>query len=121
MPQSLAQIYLHIIFSTKERHPFLHDPSIRDESHKYLGATCNNLDCPNLRVGGVADHVHILCRLGRSITVADLVRELKRESSKWVKGQAPSLSDFAWQNGDGAFPVSPGHVVSLSEYIAPRR
>ncbi len=60
MPQSLAQIYLHLVFSTKDRRPFLQDASLLDELHKYLGGACNNLDCPVLRVGGVADHVHIL-------------------------------------------------------------
>ena len=81
MPQSLAQIYLHIVFSTKDRRPFLQDPSIRDEMHNYLGGICNNVGCPVLRVGGVADHVHLLCRFGRTITIADLIQELKRESS----------------------------------------
>jgi putative transposase len=118
MPQSLAQIYLHIVFSTKERRPLLHDQTIRDELHRYLGGTCNNLDCPVLLVGGVADHVHILCRLGRTIAVADLVKELKRESSKWLKEKSPELADFYWQNGYGAFSVSPGHVEMLRVYIA---
>jgi putative transposase len=118
MPQSLAQIYVHIVFSTKERRPFLQDGSIRDETHKYLGGTCNNLDCPVLRVGGVADHVHILCRFGRTISVADLVKELKRESSKWLKTKTPKLVDFHWQNGYGAFSVSPAHVEPLRAYIA---
>src|SRR5579872_2837841 len=61
MPQSLAQIYLHIVFSTKNRVPLLEDVALRDEMHNYLGGTCNQLDCPVLRVGGAADHVHILC------------------------------------------------------------
>src|SRR5262249_18003211 len=85
MPQSLAQIYLHIVFSTKNRRPFLQDKAVRNELHKYLGGTCNNLDCHVLRVGGVADHVHVLCRFGRTIAVADLLKELKRDSSQWVK------------------------------------
>jgi len=118
MSQSLAQIYLHIVFSTKDRRPFLQDPTLRDEAHNYLGGTCNNLGCPVLRVGGTADHVHILCRFGRSISVASLVMELKRESSKWVKTKSDRLADFYWQNGYGAFSVSPGHVEMLRTYIA---
>ena len=117
MPQSLAQIYLHIVFSTKNRRPFLQDAAIRDELHKYLGGTCNNRGCPVLRVGGVADHVHVLCRLGKTISVADLVKELKRESSQWVKTKGPELEDFYWQSGYGAFSVSPAHVEVLREYI----
>jgi putative transposase len=117
MPQSLAQVYLHIVYSTKDRRPFLHDPSIRDETHHFLGGTCNKLECPVLRVGGVADHVHLLCRFGRCVTIADLVKELKRESSRWLKTKAPSVVDFQWQNGYGAFSVSPRHVEPLREYI----
>jgi putative transposase len=118
MPQSLAQIYLHIVFSTKERRPFLHDKSLRDESHDFLGGTCNKFDCPVLRVGGVADHIHILCRFGRTITVGDLVKELKRESSLWIKTKSSEMVDFYWQKGYGAFSVSPGHVNRLIDYIA---
>src|SRR6266478_3039305 len=98
MSQSLAQIYVHIVFSTKDRRPYLQNTSIRDELHRYLGGTCNKLDCPVLKVGGVADHVHILCRLDRKISIANLVKELKRESSQWVKTKAPDLADFYWQN-----------------------
>ncbi|HLW65200.1 MAG TPA: IS200/IS605 family transposase [Gemmataceae bacterium] len=118
MSQSFAQIYVHIVFSTKNRQPFLSDKLVREELHKYLGGTCNGLDCPILRVGGVADHVHILCCLGRSISVADLVKELKRESSQWIKTKSPSLTDFYWQAGYGVFSISPSHVDALIKYIA---
>ena len=110
MPQSLAQVYLHLVFSTKDRRPFLQDTDLRNEMHNYLGGICNGLACPILRVGGVADHVHLLCRLGRSIAIADLIKELKRESSKWIKTKSPSLANFHWQNGYGAFSIGPGHV-----------
>ena len=86
--------------------------------HKYLEGTCNNLDCRVLCVGGVADHVHILCRLDKTIGVATLIKELKTESSKWVKTKAVALAEFYWQKGYGAFSVSPGHVEALREYIA---
>lgn len=117
MSQSLAQIYLHIVFSTKDRRAYLQDASLRAELHNYLGGTCNTLDCPVIRVGGVADHVHILCRFGKTIKVADFVRELKRDSSKWLKTKSPSLDDFHWQKGYGAFSVSPSHVEALRRYI----
>ena len=117
MSQSLAQVYLHIVFSTKNRFPFLDDNELRDEMHRYVGGTCNNLVCPVLRVGGVADHIHILCRLGRRITIADLVKELKRESSKWLKTKSARLADFHWQAGYGAFSISPAHVDALRVYI----
>jgi REP element-mobilizing transposase RayT len=94
MPQSLAQIYLHIVFSTKHRVPFLQNKVLRGELHAYLGGTCRNLDSPSLRIGGAEDHVHILCRLSRTQAVADVVRELKRESSKWLKTKDPELASF---------------------------
>ena len=118
MSQSLALIYLHIVFSTKQRRAFLQDKALRAELHAYLGGTCRNLDSPSLIVGGVEDHVHILCRLARTRTVAELLRELKRESSKWLKEKDAGLAEFHWQDGYGAFSISPGHVEILRAYIA---
>jgi putative transposase len=114
MSQSLSQIYLHLIFSTKDRLPFLKTKQLRTEMFSYLAGTCRNLDSPALQVGGMPDHVHILCRLAKTITIADLVRELKRESSKWAKDHIP---DFAWQKGYGAFSLSPAHVKPADKYI----
>lgn len=118
MPQSLAQIYLHLVFSTKHRQPFLLDPAIRTEAHNYLGGCCNGLKCQVLIVGGVEDHVHILCCLARTITVADLVRDAKRESSKWLKNKSDDLAAFDWQNGYGAFSVGPGELDVVRHYVA---
>ncbi len=118
MPQSLAQIYLHIVYSTKDRRPFLADLELRERTHAYLAGICRNHDSPAIIIGGVQDHVHLLCRLGRTITIADLVRELKRDSSKWAKEQAPGLGLFQWQAGYGTFSVSPSHVEPLKRYIA---
>jgi putative transposase len=118
MAQSLAQVYLHVIFSTKNRARNLQNRSLRLELHDYLGGICRNLASPSLIVGGVEDHVHILCRFGRGSTIADLVRELKRESSKWIKTKDEALADFHWQEGYGVFSISPGHVEPLRTYIA---
>jgi len=117
MPQSLAQIYVHLVFSTKERRPLLQEIALREEMHSMLGGTCNKLDCPVLRVGGVADHAHILCRLGRMTAIVDLVKELKRESSLWIKRRSGEQRDFHWQTGYGAFSISPAHVEQLTRYI----
>jgi REP element-mobilizing transposase RayT len=118
MAQYLSQIYLHVVFSTKHREPFLTDRAFRERTHAYLAGTCRNLKSPSLIVGGTADHVHILCRLSKDLAVSPLVRELKRESSKWVKSEAPGLSSFYWQQGYGAFSISPSHVEILKRYIA---
>ncbi len=82
MPQSLSNILVHIIFSTKNRYPFLSDKDIRSEMHAYLGGTCNNLDCQVIVVGGISDHVHILSKLSKNISAAKLIGDIKRESSK---------------------------------------
>lgn len=118
MSQSKAQIYVHIIFSTKHRVPFLKDKIIREKLHAYLAGVCHNQDSPSLIVGGVEDHIHILCRLSKNIAPKDLLRELKTESSTWVKNQCPDLKDFYWQGGYAIFSISPSHVDGLREYIA---
>ena len=118
MPQSLVQIYVHIVFSTKNRAPYLQDRAVRDRLHAYLNGICENQGSPSLRVGGTKDHIHILCRLSKTLDVATLIRELKRDSSKWIKDENPRLADFYWQQGYGAFSVSPSHVDALIQYIA---
>ena len=117
MPQSLTQLYVHIVFSTKSRRPFLQDANLRVHMHAYLTGICERQDCPSIATGGAVDHVHILLRLSKNVAVADLIRELKRSSSIWIKDEAPSISDFHWQSGYGAFSVSPSHLKSLSHYI----
>ena len=118
MPHALAEIYVHIVFSTKDRVPFLGDRELRSEMHSYLAGACRNLKCPPLIVGGVEDHVHVLCRFGRTITIADLLKGLKQESSKWIKTKDRSLGDFYWQEGYGAFSTIPDRLPALRRYIA---
>jgi REP-associated tyrosine transposase len=83
MPQSLSAVYIHLIFSTKERYPYLREDDLQRALHSYLGEVSKRLDCPPIRVGGVEDHVHILARFGRTITQADWIKELKRERYIW--------------------------------------
>jgi len=117
MPQSLARIWLHIVFSTKERRAYLQNAEIRDEMFHMLGHHAKEAGCPPARVGGWIDHVHVLCGLSRTVTVAELVEVLKRETSKWIKQRATDLSTFHWQNGYGAFSVSQSNVNQVIEYI----
>jgi REP element-mobilizing transposase RayT len=118
MPQSLVQLYTHIIFSTKHRQLFLTPPPLQKEVHRYLGGARRNLGSPSITVGGVADHVHVLCRLGKTTAAADLIRELKRDSSNWLKTKGGDLARFGWQDGYAALSVSPSHVDALIQYIA---
>ncbi len=118
MPQSLAKILVHVVFSTKDRRPFLRDQPLREELHRYLGGILTQLDCQPIIVGGVADHVHLLATLSRTGTAADLVKEVKRGSSLWLKTKDPELKDFAWQSGYGIFSVGFSQVETVRGYIA---
>ena len=118
MPQSLSCVHVHLVFSTKERAPFLRGAALRAEMHAYLGGISKKIECPPDMVGGTEDHVHLLCRLGRTVSQADWVKEIKRVSSVWVKQREPKLADFAWQAGYGAFSVSVTNVDKVRAYIA---
>lgn len=116
MPQSLSKVYLHVVFSTKNRYPFI-DETCAQDLFKYLAGICKNLDCPVLQIGGYRDHVHILCLLSRSRSQSDLVRELKTSSSKWIKSRGGIFEKFYWQDGYGIFSINPTQTEVVVEYI----
>jgi REP element-mobilizing transposase RayT len=117
MPQSLARLWTHLIFSTKHRFPFLSDRQLRRDMHGYLATMLRQQDCEPIIVGGVEDHIHGLFALSRKHAIADVVKEVKRTSSKWIKEVAPMQSKFRWQNGYGAFSVSQSDIPEVIEYI----
>lgn len=116
MPQSLAKLYVHLIFSTKNRKPFL-DGDIQTELASYLGGTLNHLDCQPIEVGVAKDHVHVLFCLSKNLSLSKLVEEAKSSSSKWVKTKDQRLAQFHWQNGYGGFLVSRSHLNAVIHYI----
>ena len=116
MPQSFGAIYLHTIFSTKNREPTILDPW-HEELFNVLGGQVNNHGCQSLIVGGVADHVHLLFRLSRTSSIADVMLEVKKQSSSWVNQQKATRGDFHWQSGYGAFSVSSTNIEVVREYI----
>ena len=118
MPQSLSAVYIHLVFSTKERRPFLRDVAVRGSLHAYLGGISKQLECPPILVGGVEDHVHLLARFARTITQADWVKEIKRVSNLWLKGERKDLWDFEWQAGYADFSVSQSNLDQVKQYIA---
>ena len=95
----------------------LADQGLRLEMHAMLGQLCNRFKCPVITVGGVEDHVHIACFLGRQTALSDLLKEVKRESAVWIKQCAPQQSGFEWQQGYAAFSISSSHIDALVEYI----
>jgi putative transposase len=117
MPQSLAKVLLHIVFSTKNRAPMLRDSSIRTELHTYVAGVLQSIDCPAIIGGGVEDHVHILCLLSRTRTIAQLLEETKTATSKWIKSKGTAYKDFHWQNGYGVFSVSESKMDDVRRYI----
>lgn len=118
MPQSFSAVYIHLVFSTKDRCPFLRDKNVRLALHSYLGGISKRLDCPPIETGGVEDHIHMLARFGRTISLADWVKELKRVSNIWLKEQGREYSAFEWQGGYGAFSVSQSNLEQVKDYIA---
>jgi len=116
MPQSLSIVLVHLVFSTKNREPWI-DPEIRPRLHAYLATVGRDEGAEVYRVGGTADHVHMAVRLPRTITQADLLEAIKKHSSRWIKGVHPRYEGFYWQRGFGAFSVSPSGLDALIRYI----
>lgn len=116
MPQSLSSILVHLVFSTKNREPFI-TPAIETELHPYMATIFREYNSPSLIIGGTGDHIHALFALGRTITVADLVEEVKTGSSKWIKTKGSEFRNFHWQKGYGAFSVGQSNVEEVKRYI----
>ena len=116
MGQSLSQLYVHLIFSTKGREPLLLG-TLRKQTHAYSAAVLNNHGSVALKVGSTSDHVHALFRLSKNRALAEVVEEIKTSSSKWVKTQDRGLGGFHWQSGYGGFSMSPGELDSVVKYI----
>lgn len=117
MGQSLSQIYLHIIFSTKDRKRFI-SKEINTELYNYLGRVFIGLKCPALSIGGTEDHIHILCKLNKTMSVSALIEKAKTSTSKWLKTKGNDYKDFYWQSGYGVFSVSQSQIPLVSNYIS---
>jgi len=117
MSQSLARILIHIVFSTKDRFPFLINGDMRKQMHAYLAGTYNNMGSPAIEVGGVEDHVHILCLLSRNHSISEIIGKAKASSSSWAKAQEGRCHKFSWQNGYGAFSIDESQIDSVRKYI----
>jgi REP element-mobilizing transposase RayT len=115
MPQSLSRILVHLIFGTKHREPLI-GVEIRPRLHAYIAGILDNLKCPSMQAGGVADQLHVLFALGRTISLAQVVEEVKTGSSKWMKADG-GVPGFSWQAGYGAFSVGESQVDTVIDYI----
>ena len=115
MPSTHTSLHYHLVFSTKDRLPLIR-PYIRDRVHAYLGGVVRGMGGVPLEVGGVADHVHLLIGLKPTHVLADVLRTLKTDSSKWMHAEV-GASDFGWQEGYGAFTVSKSALPDVGEYV----
>jgi REP element-mobilizing transposase RayT len=119
MPQSLAKVIVHIVYSTKNRQPWLNDANIRAELYAYNATIVkNDVDSPAILINGVQDHIHILCLLSRKFAIKDVIKQSKTETSKWIKKKGPRFRNFQWQAGYGIFSVSQSNVAQVKRYIA---
>jgi REP element-mobilizing transposase RayT len=107
---------MHIVFSTKNRQSFI-DKNIQNELYPYISGISKNLETPVLAIGGVEDHIHILCLLSRKIALMKFIEEVKKNSSKWIKTKGQTYSNFYWQNGYGGFSVNPTEIEIVKKYI----
>jgi len=116
MSQSLVKNYVHIVFSTKHRQPFI-DKTIQAELYAYIGGICKNHECYPYAIGGIEDHIHILCSLSKKIPLYKLLEVVKSKSSIWIKTKGKAYEHFYWQRGYGAFSVNPSEVSIVKRYI----
>ncbi len=113
MPQSLARVLVHFVFSTRDRARLI-NTCFEKGLYGYIHGIIENTGSKLIIAGGVEDHVHLLVSMGRKVTIAELVGDIKRESSKWMKDKSRR---FYWQNGYGAFSVSESNIEGVIRYI----
>ena len=114
MPQSLSKVYLHCVFSTKNRIPLITN-EIRPDLHAYIIGTLSNIGSYVNEIYANPEHIHILCTLPRTITIADLISITKTSSSKWLKKKG--IKKFGWQDGYGTFSVSASKIQVVQRYL----
>ena len=120
MAQALVQLYLHIIFSTKNRADLIL-PEIEEELFDYIGGISNNNESKLLAANGTKNHVHLLVSMSKNIELSKLVGDIKRDSSKWIKTKGEQYKHFRWQDGYGAFSVGYTQIADVKKYIADQK
>jgi REP element-mobilizing transposase RayT len=116
MAHTFTNLLIHAVFSTLERTPLL-SGALRADAHAYIGGILRELRAAPIIIGGTADHVHVLMRLPADLAIADCMRVVKTNSSRWIKEKWPQRKSFAWQGGYGAFSVSESRRAAVIRYI----
>ena len=117
MAQTLTRLLVHASFSTRNRTNLI-KPDIEAELFAYMGGICRNAGSSLLAAGGTANHVHLLISLAKTLSIADLIMNVKKDLSKWIKTKGSYIADFQWQEGYGAFTIGESQVGDLKSYIA---
>ena len=116
MSQSLSKLYIHAIFHVKYNE-YLIRPEDDEELYTYIGGVIKLSKSIPIIINGIENHVHVLCIMSKNICLADLMEDIKRNSSRWIKTKGIHYKDFAWQGGYAGFSVSPGVVKVVKRYI----
>jgi len=116
MPQSLFKILIHIVFSTKNRIDLI-TPEIEPKLYGYIHGIVENNGSKLIIGNGTANHVHLLVSLGKKIDIPELIGDIKRDSSSWMKKQDANFHNFYWQKGYGAFSIGQSQVPMVINYI----
>jgi REP element-mobilizing transposase RayT len=116
MPGTYSQLYIQIVFAVKGRQNLI-DKEWRDELHKYISGIITGKGQKSIIVNGVADHIHCFVGLKPSMSISDLVRDIKNNSSKYVNENGWVNGKFRWQEGFGSFSYSHSHIENVYRYI----
>jgi REP element-mobilizing transposase RayT len=116
MPQSLTQIFIHLIFATKKRQPRI-TPEIEERLFSYLGTICSEMGATPIQVGGYRNHIHMLFLMPKYVTLVDLIKKIKATSSIWLKTQGQEFHDFYWAEGYAAFSIDRNGKDKIVRYI----
>jgi putative transposase len=120
MSQTLVSLVAHVIFSTKNRERFI-TPEIEPELFAYVGGILNNHESRLLTAGGTADHVHLLISQSKNVSLSALMKDIKKDSSSWIKTKGREFRNFHWQDGYGAFSIGKSDIPELKKYIASQK
>jgi REP element-mobilizing transposase RayT len=120
MAQTLVSLFVHVIFSTKNRERLI-TPEIEPELFAYVGGILKNHESRLLHAGGTSDHVHLLISQSKNIALSSLMKDVKKDSSSWIKTKGNRFRNFHWQDGYGAFSIGKSEIPSLNKYIAAQK
>ena len=117
MAQTLVSLLVHAVFSTKSRVDLI-SPEIEAELFAYMGGVLKNLESPALAINGTPDHVHLLISQSKNTALSQVMGEMKKSSSRWIKAKGAAFKAFDWQDGYAAFSIGQSQVDALKKYIA---